>query len=78
MTDNIIPFKCSTCNVQFSPGEGGKCHKCNRIFCTNHLFRVKDGRELILLCDQCDSTGRGKKKKNYILKLKEKLGKLRK
>jgi len=71
----MIPFRCATCNVQFSPEEGGKCHKCNRVFCTNHLFRVKNGSELILTCDQCNGAGRGEKKKNYILKLKEKLGK---
>jgi hypothetical protein len=75
MTKKIIPFRCSRCNVEFSPEEGGKCCKCNRVFCTNHLFRVKEGSKVILICEECDSAGRGKRKKNYILKLKEKLGK---
>jgi hypothetical protein len=74
MIKEIVPFRCSNCNVQFSPEEGGKCHKCKRVFCTNHLFRVKEGNELILLCEECDNAGRGKRKKNYILKIKEKLG----
>lgn len=73
MINKIVPFRCSSCNVQFSPEHGGQCHKCHRIFCTNHLFRLKEGNKLILTCEECGGSG-GKRKRNYILKIKEKLG----
>ena len=78
MNKDFIPFKCSSCNVEFAPEEGGQCHKCHRVFCTNHLFRLREGNRLILTCEECNGSGRGKKKRNYVLKIKEKFGKTKK
>lgn len=63
----IYTFKCSQCNVDFYKEEGGICAQCNKPFCSDHLYEVKDNNEVIFLCDQHKGDKSGEKKRNPIL-----------
>lgn len=53
---DITDFKCSYCNVEFAPDEGGTCHSCDKLFCINHLYeRDEDGKK-IYICKNCGGT----------------------
>lgn len=70
----IMPFVCTNCGVSFSYNEGGKCSKCDKFFCSNHLFEVKIGKETCFYCEADKGDLKGKIRKNDLLKIREKLG----
>ena len=71
----IIPFKCSKCGVDFDYNQGGKCNKCGRLFCSNHLRKVKTGKEIAWVCIDDSSDKEGKVYVNMTFKIKEQLAK---
>lgn len=70
----IMPFICAKCGVSFSYDEGGKCNKCDKFFCSNHLFEVKAGKDILFYCEADKGDLKGKIRKNELLKIREKLG----
>ena len=57
---DIIPFNCSQCGADFIKEEGGICARCNKPFCRDHLYMVKDNKKIIFLCldDKGDMPGK--------------------
>lgn len=72
----VVPFKCTKCGVDFSYDEGGTCSKCGKLFCSNHLFEVKVGNEILLYCEADKGDLKGKRRKSDLLRIREKLGKI--
>jgi hypothetical protein len=46
------PFICSECGSGVNYNEGGKCNKCNKLFCIRHLYKTVDGH-IFFLCKSC-------------------------
>lgn len=72
---NVLSFRCSKCHVDFSYDEGGKCEKCGKVFCNNHLFKVEVGKKEIFLCENDEGKQKGKRIGSDILRFREKLSK---
>lgn len=46
---NIVEFECAICKTRFHELKGGKCAKCGKIVCRNHLHVGK--KEMV--CSNC-------------------------
>ena len=38
--NNIVPWKCHICNVEFDKPHGGICSRCSKATCRDHLHQL--------------------------------------